>query len=86
MTEITVNNKQDFIKLLDYTIDLADELNESLDTTEYLLKSEANKKRLMDSISQVKSSIKTTQEVYEGGYSDGYDQGYHNCMFDRGIE
>ena len=75
MTEITVNNKQDFIKLLDYTIDLADELNESLDTTEYLLKSEANKKRLMESISQVKSSIKTTQEVHDGGYN--------NCMFDR---
>ena len=79
MTEITVNNKQDFIKLLDYAIDLADELNESLDTTEYLLKSEANKKRLMESIAQVKSSIKTTQE----GYSDGFDQGYDTRMFDR---
>ena len=40
-----------------------------------LFKSEANKKRLMESISQVKSSIKTTQEVHDGGYN--------NCMFDR---
>ena len=83
MTEITVNNKQDFIKLLDYTADLADELNKSLDTIEYLLKSEANKKRLMESIAQVKSSIKTTQEVYDEGYSDGFDQGYDTRMFDR---
>ena len=83
MIEITVNNKQDFIKLLDYAIDLVDELNKSLDTTEYLLKSEVNKKCLMESVAQVKSGIKTTQEVYDEGYSDGFDQGYDTRMFDR---